>query len=89
MAEEIKKTEELKKAEETAAQDAQKLDDDALDGITGGENYTLSGNMITGYCYKCKNTFTVQVRFTFTPALIQKYTQIQCPKCYEMIERWT
>ena len=36
MAEEIKKTEELKKAEEAAAQDAQKLDDDALEDVAGG-----------------------------------------------------
>ena len=36
MSEEIKKAEELKKAAEAAAQDAQKLDDEALDAVAGG-----------------------------------------------------
>ena len=36
MAEEIKKTEDLKKAEDAAAQDAQKLSDEALEQLSGG-----------------------------------------------------
>ena len=42
MAEEIKKTEDLNKAEETAAQDVQKLSDDALDEVAGGSGWAQS-----------------------------------------------
>ena len=41
MAEEIKKAEELEKVEETKAQDAQKLDDEALDDVSGGLGRSL------------------------------------------------